>query len=52
VIKVYAPKHDHSPDDLIRRNAVFAGGGAFEGLPFPSNQILRWSAASLCDRRS
>jgi carbonic anhydrase len=30
-----------SPDDLVRRNAVFAGGGTVEGLPFPSNQILR-----------
>jgi carbonic anhydrase len=30
-----------SPTDLVRRNAVFAAGGTFEGLPFPSNQILR-----------
>jgi hypothetical protein len=28
-------------DELIRRNARFAAGGAFAGLPFPSNQTLR-----------
>ena len=28
-------------DELVRRNARFAAGGAFAGLPFPSNQTLR-----------
>jgi carbonic anhydrase len=28
-------------DELVRRNANFAAGGAFAGLPFPSNQTLR-----------
>jgi carbonic anhydrase len=28
-------------DELVRRNANFAAGGAFAGLPFPTNQTLR-----------
>jgi carbonic anhydrase len=28
-------------DELVRRNAEFAAGGAFAGLPFPTNQTLR-----------
>src|SRR3954451_14585650 len=28
-------------EELVRRNAVFAAGGAFAGLPFPSDQTLR-----------
>jgi carbonic anhydrase len=28
-------------DDLVRRNANFAAGGAFAGLPFPTSQTLR-----------
>lgn len=28
-------------DELARRNATFAAGGGFEGLPFPSNETLR-----------
>lgn len=28
-------------DELVRRNARFAGAGAFAGLPFPGNQTLR-----------
>jgi carbonic anhydrase len=28
-------------DELVRRNADFATGGAFADLPFPSNQTLR-----------
>jgi carbonic anhydrase len=28
-------------DELVRRNANFATGGAFAELPFPSNQTLR-----------
>jgi carbonic anhydrase len=28
-------------DELVRRNADFAAGGAFAGLPFPTNQTLR-----------
>lgn len=28
-------------DELVRRNAVFAAGGAFSGLPFPTNETLR-----------
>jgi hypothetical protein len=28
-------------DELVRRNANFAAGGAFAGLPFPTNQALR-----------
>ena len=28
-------------DELVRRNAKFAAGGAFDGLPFPTNQTLR-----------
>ncbi len=30
-----------STDELVRRNSGFAAVGAFAGLPFPSNQILR-----------
>lgn len=30
-----------SPDELVRRNAAFAAGGAFAGLPFPTSQTLR-----------
>src|SRR5262249_59936693 len=28
-------------DELVRRNAKFAAGGAFAGLPFPTHQTLR-----------
>ena len=28
-------------DELVRRNADFAAGGTFAGLPFPTNQTLR-----------
>jgi carbonic anhydrase len=28
-------------EELVERNARFVEGGAFEGLPFPSNQTLR-----------
>jgi carbonic anhydrase len=28
-------------DELVRRNAVFAAGGAFAGLPFPTPQTLQ-----------
>jgi len=28
-------------DELVRRNANFAAGSAFAGLPFPTNQTLR-----------
>ncbi len=28
-------------EELVRRNVVFAAGGAFAGLPFPSDQTLR-----------
>lgn len=28
-------------DELVRRNAGFAAGGAFAGLPFPTSQTLR-----------
>jgi len=31
---IYAP-------ELVRWNAMFAAGGAFEGLPFPTNPALR-----------
>jgi hypothetical protein len=27
--------------ELVRWNAMFAAGGAFEGLPFPTNPALR-----------
>jgi carbonic anhydrase len=27
--------------ELLQRNAAFAAGGAFKGLPFPTNQTLR-----------
>jgi carbonic anhydrase len=30
-----------STDELVQRNARFAAGGAFAGLPFPTNQTLR-----------
>jgi len=30
-----------STDELIQRNAKFAAGGTFAGLPFPTNQTLR-----------
>ena len=30
-----------STDELVQRNAKFAGAGTFEGLPFPTNQTLR-----------
>ena len=30
----------HTPE-LVQRNATFAGGGAFKGLPFPTNPALR-----------
>jgi carbonic anhydrase len=30
-----------STEELIRRNASFAAGGAHAGLPFPTNQMLR-----------
>jgi carbonic anhydrase len=29
------------PPELVQRNATFAVGGAFEGLPFPTNPALR-----------
>jgi carbonic anhydrase len=29
------------PPELVRRNATFAAGGAFTGLPFPTNPALR-----------
>ena len=35
-----------SPDELVRRNAVFAATGAFAGLPFPTSDTCRCSAAS------
>ena len=30
-----------SIEELVQRNAAFAAGGAFAGLPFPSNRSLR-----------
>jgi carbonic anhydrase len=30
-----------STEELERRNATFAAGGAYAGLPFPTSQILR-----------
>jgi carbonic anhydrase len=30
-----------STDELLQRNARFAAGGAFAGLPFPTNRMLR-----------
>jgi carbonic anhydrase len=27
--------------ELVQRNATFAAGGAFKGLPFPTNPALR-----------
>jgi carbonic anhydrase len=30
-----------SVDELVQRNSRFAAAGAFAGLPFPTNQILR-----------
>ena len=30
-----------STDELVRRNAKFAGAGTFADLPFPTNQTLR-----------
>lgn len=30
-----------SPGELVQRNAAFAAGKAFAGIPFPGNQILR-----------
>ena len=30
-----------SADELVERNAKFAGAGTFAGLPFPTNQTLR-----------
>jgi carbonic anhydrase len=35
-MNVYTP-------ELVQRNATFAVGGAFEGLPFPTNPALRVS---------
>ena len=35
-----------SPGDLVRRNAAFAATGAFAGLPFPTSDTCRCSAAS------
>lgn len=29
------------PPELVQRNATFAAGGAFQGLPFPTNPALR-----------
>ena len=30
-----------STDELVQRNAKFAGAGTFAGMPFPTNQTLR-----------
>src|SRR5215467_7075596 len=30
-----------SSDELVRRNAAFAGTGAFDGLPFPASDTLQ-----------
>jgi carbonic anhydrase len=30
-----------STDELVQRNARFAASGAYAGLPFPTNQVLR-----------
>src|SRR5262245_43556397 len=33
--------HDIATPELVQRNASFAAGGAFKGLPFPTNPALR-----------
>jgi Carbonic anhydrase len=41
ITRQYARTMTITSDELVRRNAVFAAGGAFAGLPFPTPQTLQ-----------
>ena len=40
VLKGHSDMTIYTPE-LVQRNATFAAGGAFKGLPFPTNPALR-----------